>query len=99
MFRKTDTAQQTVTISFDGNPVQVEVGQTVAAALLGHGIGTFRTSVVSNQPRGPYYLMGVCFECLVTIDGIQNRQACMTLVREGMSVSSQHGAQVAQEGR
>lgn len=99
MFRKTDTAQETVTITFDGNPLQVEASQTVAAALLGHGISTFRTSVVGNQPRGPYCLMGVCFECLVAIDGIQNRQACMTLVREGMSVSSQHGARAAQEGR
>ncbi len=36
--------------------------------------------------------MGVCFECLVQIDGVENRQACMTVVREGMSISSQTGA-------
>lgn len=99
MFRKTDTAQETVIIVFDGKPLRVDAEQTVAAALLGQGIITVRTSVVGNQPRAPYCLMGVCFECLVTIDGIQNRQACMTLVRDGMVVSSQNGARAVEEGR
>ncbi len=50
-----------------------------------------RTTPISNSPRGPYCLMGVCFECLVTIDGIGNRQGCMTPVREGMRVETQRG--------
>lgn len=37
-------------------------------------------------------MMGVCFECLVEIDGIPNRQACMIPVREGMVVRRQKGA-------
>ena len=34
-------------------------------------------------------MMGVCFECLVEIDDIANRQACMTRVRDGMVVRGQ----------
>jgi hypothetical protein len=43
-------------------------------------------------------MMGVCFDCLVTVDGVGNRQGCLTLVREGMAVETQRGARaVAQE--
>jgi predicted molibdopterin-dependent oxidoreductase YjgC len=48
--------------------------------------------VVSGEPRAPYCMMGVCFECLVEVDGVPNVQACMTSVREGMTVRRQHGA-------
>jgi predicted molibdopterin-dependent oxidoreductase YjgC len=36
-------------------------------------------------------MMGVCFECLVEIDGSPNHQACMTTVRDGMSIKIQKG--------
>ena len=35
--------------------------------------------------------MGVCFDCLVTIDGTANRQGCMTMVRDGMRIETQRG--------
>jgi sarcosine oxidase subunit alpha len=35
--------------------------------------------------------MGVCFDCLVTIDGQGSRQACLTRVRDGMRIDTQHG--------
>ncbi len=37
-------------------------------------------------------MMGVCFECLVTIDGVPNRQSCLIEVAEGMRIRSQEGA-------
>lgn len=98
MFRQTEKPVDTVAIIFDGIPYEVGAGQTVAAALLAEGINTLRKSVVGNQARAPYCLMGVCFECLVKIDGVENRQACMTVVREGMRISSQTGARKTDEG-
>lgn len=98
MFRRIDRVEETVTMSFDGTPICAGAEQTVAAALLGQGISTLRRSVVGDRPRAPYCLMGVCFECLVTIDGVQNRQACMTVVRDGMVISSQSGARALDEG-
>jgi len=98
MFRQTDKPVDTVTITFDEMPFEVGAGQTLAAALLTQGINALRKSVVGNQPRAPYCLMGVCFECLVQIDGVENRQACMTVVREGMRISSQSGARNPDEG-
>ena len=64
---------------------------SVAAALLLNGVRTCRTSVVGGEPRAPYCLMGVCFDCLVTIDGVGNRQGCQVRVADGMRVETQHG--------
>ena len=80
-----------VTIYFEDQPVQAEEGMTVAAAVLNPAEGWTRTSH-GGQRRGPFCHMGVCFECLMTIDGIPNRQACLTVVTEGMRVNRQSGA-------
>ena len=81
----------TVTFTIDGKPCTARASDTVAAALLASGVEYCRTTAVSDTPRAPYCMMGVCFDCLVTIDGIGNRQACLVRVREGMRVEVQHG--------
>ena len=80
-----------VTLVIDGRNVEAREGDTVAAALLDAGLEHCRTTPVSGAPRAPYCMMGVCFDCLVTIDGVGNRQACLLRVREGMRVDVQHG--------
>jgi predicted molibdopterin-dependent oxidoreductase YjgC len=98
MFRRIPETRGTLTFTFDGQPVQAAPGDSVAAALLQAGIRTFRTSVASGAPRGPHCLMGACFDCLLTIDGVANRQSCLVEVAEGMDVRSQHGARPVTEG-
>ena len=89
--RLPDVASGTVTITVDGAPVRAAAGDTVAAALLAAGFDHCRTTPVSGAPRAPYCMMGVCFDCLVTIDGVGNRQGCLVRVREGMKVELQRG--------
>src|SRR5436305_11795112 len=92
MFRRlTDAGRPGLTILIHGVACKAREGDSVAAAMLGAGQLTTRTSSLSGAPRAPYCLMGVCFECLVTIDGAGNRQACMTAVRPGMRIETQHG--------
>ena len=92
MFRRLpDVASATVTITVDGRAVAARAGYTVAAALLAHGSEPYRTTAISGEPRAPYCMMGVCFDCLVTIDGVANRQGCLVPVCEGMVVATQHG--------
>lgn len=81
-----------VHIVFEGDQLVARPGDTVAAALLAGNHWQFRTTPVSDAPRGPFCMMGVCFECLVEIDGVANRQACMTEVRDGMTIRRQQGA-------
>jgi predicted molibdopterin-dependent oxidoreductase YjgC len=77
--------------SFDGRSLTGRAGDTVAAALLANGVSTCRQTPVSGAPRGPYCMMGVCFECLVVIDGVGNRQGCLAPLREGMRIETQAG--------
>ena len=67
----------------------------VSAALLASDQDARRSTAVSGAPRLPYCMMGVCFDCLVTIDGVGSRQACLVPVREGMSVETQLGKREA----
>jgi predicted molibdopterin-dependent oxidoreductase YjgC len=89
MFKKQYESHESVSIIFEGNRLNVEKGLTVASALLVCGETVFRSSVVSGQPRAPYCMMGVCFECLIEIDGIPNQRACMIPVREAMKIKRQ----------
>lgn len=86
MLSRIEESGEPLVFTFDGRPVEARTGETVAAALLAAGFRDFRASVVSGAPRGPYCLMGACFDCLVRIDGVPNRQACMTAVQPGMDV-------------
>jgi predicted molibdopterin-dependent oxidoreductase YjgC len=81
-----------VEVTIDGVAVAARERDTVAAALLAAGIADFRTTPVIGSQRGPWCMMGVCFDCLVTIDGLPNQQACMVLVRDGMKIERQRGA-------
>lgn len=76
---------------FDDEPISAFEGETVAAALFAAGRRVLRTTSVTNSARGVFCGMGVCFDCLVIVDGELSRRACMTFVREGMRVETQVG--------
>jgi predicted molibdopterin-dependent oxidoreductase YjgC len=95
MFRRVpDRIRNEVTFTFDGIPITASPGDSVAAALLAAGIRACRTTPISGAPRGPYCMMGVCFECFVRINGVGNRQGCLVPVQEGMKVETQNGSHV-----
>jgi len=92
MFRRLpDPDTETVTLSIDGRSIEARVGDSVAAALLAAGIVVCRTTPAGDAPRAPFCMMGVCFDCLVAIDGTASRQACLVRVRDGMRIDTQHG--------
>jgi predicted molibdopterin-dependent oxidoreductase YjgC len=92
MFKRLhDNPGNLVTVIIDGRSVEVPAGETVAAAVLTSGMGHTRTTPLSDSPRAPFCLMGVCYECLMVIDGQPNRRACRARVRDGMTIERQHG--------
>jgi predicted molibdopterin-dependent oxidoreductase YjgC len=95
MFKRLDETGTAVTLKVDGKPIRARSGDTVAAAMLAAGLDHCRTTPVTGAPRAPYCLMGVCFDCLVTIDGVGSRQGCLVPVREGMAVETQLGKREA----
>ena len=91
MFRRlADSKQDHVEIFIDGEMQSVPADISVAAALTMF-INTFRFTPIGGQPRGPFCMMGVCFDCLVSIDGVSNQRSCMVTVENGMRVETQRG--------
>ncbi|CAM5498982.1 (2Fe-2S)-binding protein OS=Streptomyces tendae OX=1932 GN=GUR47_00260 PE=4 SV=1 [Streptomyces tendae] len=76
-------------IVFDGEPLPFVEGQTVAAALVAAGRLAWRTGRVGHRPRGVFCGIGVCFDCLVTVDGAGGQRACLVRARPGMTVTTQ----------
>lgn len=81
---------QQVGVTLDGQPVIAYEGESVAALLFAEGITATRVTR-GGEPRGVYCGIGVCFDCLVVVDGVPNTRACVTWVREGMTVERQAG--------
>lgn len=92
MFRRLETPAGEIRFNYEGRDIIARPGDTVAAALLAAGETSLRATPVSGAPRAPYCMMGVCFDCLMEIDGVGNRQACLTPVAAGIRVRRQRGA-------
>ncbi|WP_341392959.1 (2Fe-2S)-binding protein [Arthrobacter sp. G119Y2] len=75
-----------VRADFEGRAIQAEAGQSVGAALIGAGITAWRGTRGAGRPRGLFCGIGVCYDCLVTINGQPNQRACLAEVAEGMKI-------------
>lgn len=84
-------ADSAVHATFDGTELVARDGQTLAAVLLDHGVRSWRTTRVTGRPRGIFCGIGVCFDCLVVVNGVPNVRACVTRVVDGDVVTSQEG--------
>lgn len=80
-----------VTIVVDGRELGAHEGESIAAALFAAGRRAARWSPRAGEPRGYFCGMGVCHDCLMTVDGVPNVRTCMTPVREGLRVETQRG--------
>lgn len=93
MFKKLDKAAPVgeVTIWLEDDSHLVPDTLSVAAAVLWlEGIEGYRRHVAGGW-RAPLCMMGVCHECLITIDGKPNQQGCLMPVAEGMRIERQRG--------
>ena len=86
MFHRLHEPPATITIFLDGQPLHAAPGDTVASALLTAGVTAFSSAPRNGNARGPYCLIGNRYNCLVEIDGMPYRQACLTQVADGMRV-------------
>lgn len=76
------------TVEVNGRQIEAWHGETLLAALIAAGIKTLRKSSVLKEPRGGLCGMGVCYDCLVTLNGVPNVKACMTIVEDSMVVKT-----------
>ena len=80
-----------VTIEFDGRLVEAYEGEPIAAALMAAGFKVLRYTPKYNEPRGIFCAIGRCTDCMMIVDGMPNVRTCVTPVRAGMKVETQHG--------
>lgn len=93
LFRQLDSTPDrvgspTVLININDQEILVPAEISAAAALLLYQAPAMRINLADQTLRGPYCMMGVCFECLVTIDKIPNVQSCMVQVYAGMKIQT-----------
>jgi len=85
-------SQFNIEFTFDGENISAITGQSVAAALFAANQRALRKTRFNNNERGVFCGIGVCFDCLVVIDGITNQRACLIEARPGMKVQTQVGS-------
>ncbi|MEU7176363.1 MULTISPECIES: (2Fe-2S)-binding protein [Micromonospora] len=75
--------------TFDGRPIPAEEQQSVAAALLAAGIRSWRSTRIGSRPRGVFCGIGVCFDCLVRVNGVPSQRACLVVAQQGDVIEPQ----------
>ena len=81
-----------ILFTFGDREIPAEPGQSVGAALIAAGYRSWRTTRHAGAPRGIFCGIGVCFDCLVTVNGRPSQRACLTEARQGDLVEPQDGA-------
>lgn len=89
MFRLLEATGEKIIIELDGLQATVPAGVSVAAALLYLDKIPLRHSAVNARPRAPFCMMGICFECLIEVDGVADQRACQLQVQPGMRLHRQ----------
>jgi len=74
-----------ISFTFNKEKHKAKEGDSVAVALFENNILNNRKTYHKTQ-RGSYCYMGVCFECLVNIDGKKGIQSCKVEIKEGMEI-------------
>ena len=85
------TPERAFVLRVDDREIEALPGHTVAAALLRAGVTSWRRTRVTGEPRGVFCGIGVCFDCLVTVNDRPNQRACITPARPGDVVRTQTG--------
>ncbi len=75
-----------ITLFVNSKEIPAYKGETLLAALIAAGYKSLKQSPLRREPRGALCGMGVCFECIVTVNGEPNIRSCMTEVEDNMKV-------------
>ncbi|MET7574024.1 (2Fe-2S)-binding protein [Streptomyces sp. NPDC005492] len=79
------------TVTLDGREIEALPGQTVAAALWTAGVTSWRTTRGEGRPRGVFCGIGICYDCLVTVNDRPNQRACLASLHPGDAIRTQEG--------
>ena len=89
VFKGSAESRKTVTLAVDGKSLDVLEGEVLAAALWANGFIALGHNPSDASQHGMYCGIGHCYECRVTVDGVEDVRSCLIRVRDGMQVSLQ----------
>lgn len=95
LFRKVRAITPSATVVIDGQAIEADVGEPLAAVILRSARPHARVHPVAGTRRAPYCMMGICHDCIAIVDGVPSTQTCRVDVRDGMIVERQPGAHEA----
>jgi aerobic-type carbon monoxide dehydrogenase small subunit (CoxS/CutS family) len=82
-------AKREVRFTFNGEPFKGVEGQSISAALMATGVRELRKTRFDGEPRLIFCGIGICFDCVVAVDGVANQRACLVEINEGAKIESQ----------
>jgi aerobic-type carbon monoxide dehydrogenase small subunit (CoxS/CutS family) len=82
-------AKREVRFTFNGEPFKGVEGQSISAALMATGVRELRKTRFDGEPRLIFCGIGICFDCVVVVDGVANQRACLVEINEGAKIESQ----------
>jgi aerobic-type carbon monoxide dehydrogenase small subunit (CoxS/CutS family) len=74
--------------TFNGVEIEYEEGQSIAAALINDEKRELRKTRFGEEPRSIFCGIGICFDCIVVINGVANQRSCLIAAQEDMNVES-----------
>ena len=77
-----------ISFTFNGDSYEGVPGQSIAAALMASGVRELRATRFHKEPRLIFCGIGICFDCVVTINGVANQRACLIEISNDMKVES-----------
>ena len=81
-------AARVLKFTLDGRDLTARPGQSVGAALTDAGVRSWRHTRRGGRPRGLFCGIGICYDCLITADGVPNLRACLLPVVDGMRLTT-----------
>ena len=75
----------------DGEAIAAYPGESIAAALIAHGRYAARQTPKAGVPRGYFCGMGVCWDCVMVVNGTPNVRTCRTEATPNMKIETQRG--------
>jgi len=72
-----------ITITVNGESVEGVRGQTLAGVMLSSDIVAWRSTSFRGRPRGAFCAIGICFDCLVVVNGQRDVRACQRRAAPG----------------
>lgn len=81
--------QERIAITVDGEILTGPAGSSISGILLENGRDSWRTTSRDRRPRGIFCGIGVCYDCILAVNGVRDVRACQRRAEDGDVIERQ----------